>query len=162
MPAGIAQPGVSTLTRQGLELVELLRDAERYGFSADDIQVALAQGATDPVDWLVRQWPHLIETVQVLVTTRGKDIPDSADDVGILSPSEAKEALRLSKGDVWSAVARAIQQRQRKVSCFGLFHAKRNRRDGCLGIFKGTNNINKQTWEYSFFFNIYLFTNLFI
>ncbi|XP_043274207.1 E3 ubiquitin-protein ligase lubel isoform X2 [Venturia canescens] len=114
--SGIIQPSFSTITRQGLELVELLREAEKYGFSADDIQVALAQGATDPVDWLNRQWPHLIETVQVLVTTRGKEMPDSADDVGILSPGEAKEYLRLSKGDVWSAVARAIQQRQRKCA----------------------------------------------
>lgn len=113
--SGILQPSLSTITRQGLELVELLREAEKFGYSADDIQVALAQGATDPVDWLNRQWPHLIETVQVLVTTRGKEIPDSVDDVGILSPSEAKEYLRQSKGDVWSAVARAIQQRQKKV-----------------------------------------------
>ena len=103
-------------TRQGLEIIELLREADKYGFSADDIQAALAHGATDPIDWLIRQWPHLIETVQLLATTRKKEMPESTDDVGSLTPGEAKEALRLSKGDVWTAVARAIQQRQRKVS----------------------------------------------
>lgn len=119
-----SSPGVSTLTRQGLEIVELLREAERQGFSADDVQVALAQGASHPIDWLINQWPHLIETVQVLVSTRGKEVPDSRNDIGILSVVEAKEALRTCKGDVWTSVAKAIQQRQQKV--FILFYFSLN------------------------------------
>ncbi|XP_057337536.1 E3 ubiquitin-protein ligase lubel-like isoform X1 [Microplitis mediator] len=109
-------PSVSTLTRQGFEIVELLREAERQGFSADDIQVALAQGAVNPIDWLINQWPHLIETVQILVTTRGKEMPDCKNDIGYLSIVEAKEVLRACKGDVWTSVTRAIQLRQQKVA----------------------------------------------
>ncbi|XP_032690922.1 uncharacterized protein LOC116853802 isoform X2 [Odontomachus brunneus] len=106
------QQGISTLTRQGLEVVELLRDAERQGFTTDDVQVALAQGAANPLEWLRTQWPHLVETVQVLVTAQGKELKENT--VGVLSPAEAKEALRSVKGDVWNAVAAAIRRRQRK------------------------------------------------
>ncbi|XP_044595347.1 E3 ubiquitin-protein ligase lubel-like isoform X4 [Cotesia glomerata] len=113
---GLVSPSVSTLTRQGLEIVELLREAERQGFSADDIQVALAQGAVNPIDWLINQWPHLIETVQILVSTRGKEMPDCKNDIGFLSIVEAKEVLRVCKGDVWTSVTRAIQLRQQKVA----------------------------------------------
>jgi E3 ubiquitin-protein ligase RNF31 len=105
---------LQSLTRQGLEIVEVLREAERRGFSADDIQVALAQDPGNPLDWLRSQWPHLIETVQLLATARGKDLAEG-NDVGPLSVQEAKEALRIAKGDVWIAVASAIQIRQRKV-----------------------------------------------
>jgi len=104
---------ISTLTRQGLEIVELLREAERQGFTTDDVQVALAQGASNPIEWLNMQWPHLVETVQVLVTAQGKEMKENS--IGILSPAEAKEALRSVKGDTWNAVAVAVRCRQQKV-----------------------------------------------
>ncbi|CAD1473557.1 unnamed protein product, partial [Heterotrigona itama] len=110
--AGPSSQGVSTLTRQGLEIVELLREAEKHGYSTDDVQVALSQGASDPIDWLKTQWPHLVETVQVLASTQGKESKEN--NIGLLSEIEAKEALRVAKGDVWSAVAMAIQRRQLK------------------------------------------------
>ncbi|XP_066586351.1 microtubule-associated protein futsch [Prorops nasuta] len=112
--AGSSAQIPSTLTRQGLEIVELLREAERQGFSADDVQTALAQGATNPIEWLKTQWPHLIETVQILVSTQGKELKEN--NIGDLSIGEAKDALRLVKGDVWNAVAAAIQRRQRKCA----------------------------------------------
>lgn len=108
-----SQQGVSTLTRQGLEIVELLREAERQGFTTDDVQTALAQGASNPIEWLHTQWPHLVETVRVLVTAQGKELRENS--IGVLSQSEAREALRSVKGDVWNAVAAAIQRRQQKV-----------------------------------------------
>lgn len=110
---GSTLPNLSTLTRQGLELVDLLREAERRGLSTDDVQVALARDPVNPLEWLTTQWPHLIETVQVLVTTQGKE--QRENDIGLLSKSEARDALRLSKGDAWTAVAAAVQLRQRKV-----------------------------------------------
>ncbi|XP_043529360.1 E3 ubiquitin-protein ligase lubel isoform X2 [Frieseomelitta varia] len=109
--AGPSSQGVSTL-RQGLEIVELLREAEKHGYSTDDVQVALSQGASDPIDWLKTQWPHLVETVQVLASTQGKELKEN--NIGVLSDVEAKEALRVAKGDVWSAVAMAVQRRQLK------------------------------------------------
>ncbi|XP_014222174.1 uncharacterized protein LOC106649329 [Trichogramma pretiosum] len=111
----------ASITRQDYEpLVEVLREAELRGFSADDIQVAVHQSPRNPLDWLQQQWPHLVETVQILATTRGRELAAGADnnngfnDVGVLSSHEAKEVLRAAKGDPWIAVASAIQLRQRK------------------------------------------------
>ncbi|XP_043784200.1 E3 ubiquitin-protein ligase lubel isoform X5 [Apis laboriosa] len=112
LEAGPSSQGVSTLTRQGLEIVEILREAEKHGYSTDDVQVALSQGASNPIDWLKTQWPHLVETVQVLVTTQGREMKEN--NIGMLSGVEAKEALRVTKGDVWKAVAMAAQRRQLK------------------------------------------------
>ncbi|KAK2585496.1 hypothetical protein KPH14_010148 [Odynerus spinipes] len=106
--------GVSTLTRQGLEIVELLREAERQGFSTDDVQVALAQGAQNPLEWLRTQWPRSIEAVQILVSTQGKE--QRENNIGVLSINEAKDALRSVKGDVWNAVTIATQRRQHKCA----------------------------------------------
>nr|XP_033320964.1 microtubule-associated protein futsch isoform X1 [Megalopta genalis] len=112
LEAGPSSQGVSTLTRQGLEIVELLREAERHGYSTDDVQVALSQGASNPIDWLKAQWPHLVETVQLLATTQGKELKEN--NIGAITAAEAKEALRLAKGDVWNSVAVAVQRRQQK------------------------------------------------
>ncbi|XP_043482698.1 E3 ubiquitin-protein ligase lubel isoform X2 [Leptopilina heterotoma] len=104
--------GMSTMSRQGLEIVQLLREAEKRGFSTDDVQVALAQDEQNPLEWLTTQWPHLVETVQVLASTQGQDQTENC--VRNLSTIEAKIALRLSKGEVWNAVGHAIQLRQHK------------------------------------------------
>lgn len=93
--------------------MELLREAEKQGFTTDDVQVALAQGSSNPIEWLHTQWPHLVETVQVLVTAQGKE--QKENNIGVLSLAEAKEALRSVKGDMWNAVAAAIRRRQQKV-----------------------------------------------
>ncbi|XP_011501181.1 PREDICTED: E3 ubiquitin-protein ligase RNF31-like [Ceratosolen solmsi marchali] len=104
---------LQSLTRQGLELVEMLREAEHRGFSADDIQVALAHDPSNPLNWLRSEWSHLVETVQLLTMSRGKDLAE-VDNIGAISVQEAKEALRNSMGDVWTAVSCAIQIRQKK------------------------------------------------
>lgn len=128
--AGPSGQGVSTLTRQGLEVVELLREAERHGYSTDDVQVALSQGASNPIEWLKTQWPHLVETVLVLATTQGKELNEN--NIGVLTVAEAKEALRLAKGDAWNAVAIAIQRRQQKVRAFGGYFSRLAR--GCYEV----------------------------
>lgn len=107
---------MSTLTRQGLEIVQLLREAEKRGFSTDDVQVALAQDEQNPIEWLTTQWPHLVETVQILASSQGQEQTENC--VRNVSTTEAKIALRLSKGELWNAVGHAIQLRQHKVRFF--------------------------------------------
>lgn len=103
----------NVFSKQGMEIVELLREAEKQGFSVDDVHIAIMQGAKNPIEWLKTQWPHLIETVRILVSTRAKDM-DNDNGLTCISTAECKEALRLSKGEVWSAVIKAIQQRQQQ------------------------------------------------
>ncbi|XP_051169969.1 E3 ubiquitin-protein ligase lubel isoform X2 [Leptopilina boulardi] len=109
---GNSVQGMSTLTRQGLEIVQLLREAEKRGFSTDDVQVALAQDEQNPIEWLTTQWPHLVETVQILASSQGQEQTENC--VRNVSTTEAKIALRLSKGELWNAVGHAIQLRQHK------------------------------------------------
>ncbi|KAG8196404.1 hypothetical protein JTE90_009039 [Oedothorax gibbosus] len=103
-----------TIRAQGLELVRMIREAEQQGFTADDIQVALQNCANHqtPVEWLQENWRPLAAEVVSLCATYARDKRE--DDVGRISDAEAREALRLHKGDVWPAVTECVESRQRK------------------------------------------------
>jgi len=57
----------------------------------------------------------MIETVQTLATKYGRDKGQELNEVGTISPPEAKEALRLHRGNVWAAVTECVEQRRKKV-----------------------------------------------
>ncbi|KAF4526284.1 hypothetical protein B566_EDAN013643, partial [Ephemera danica] len=118
-----------TMKFQGLELVRLLRQAEEHNFTADDVQVALAQcggggdgdglqggdgPAHDPIEWLRHNWRNLIDTVATLATNYGHERAENT--VGNVSAIEARDALRIKKGDVWQAVTHCVEQRQKKYA----------------------------------------------
>lgn len=104
-----------------MEIVQLLREAERHKFTADDLQAALAQcGQQNPIDWLLEHWEKTINTVQTLATNFGRECRQNT--VGTVSVAEAKDALRLHKGNVWAAVTECVEQRQKKVNTI-FFHA---------------------------------------
>ncbi|KAK5645795.1 hypothetical protein RI129_004259 [Pyrocoelia pectoralis] len=103
------------LQRQGFELVKLLREAERYKYSADELQAALLQcGEQNPIDWLCQNWQGKITSVQTLSTQLGREGPINI--IGTVSEVEAREALCLHKGNVWPAVTECVEQRQRKYT----------------------------------------------
>ncbi|KAG1686327.1 Retrovirus-related Pol polyprotein from transposon 17.6 [Nymphon striatum] len=105
-----------SLRQQGFELVKLLREAEKFNFTADDLRVALNHCGSkqNPIQWLQDNWKNMVETVETLATNYGHDKRDN--DVGILSNEEAKEALRHHLGNVWAAVTKCVENRQRKVN----------------------------------------------
>ncbi|KAG0415604.1 hypothetical protein HPB47_007220, partial [Ixodes persulcatus] len=97
---------------QGLELVRLIREAEQRGFTADDLQVAMNHcGNDNPINWLRDNWRHMTETVVTLATNYGHDRRDNT--IGIVSVSEAQNALRRQKGNIWAAVTECVENRQR-------------------------------------------------
>ncbi len=57
----------------------------------------------------------MIETVQALGTKYGRDKGHELNEVGTISPPEAKEALRIHRGNVWAAVTECVDQRRKKV-----------------------------------------------
>ena len=57
----------------------------------------------------------MIETVQTLATKYGRDKGQELNEVGTISSPEAKEALRLHRGNVWAAVTECVDQRRKKV-----------------------------------------------
>ncbi|KAH8019156.1 hypothetical protein HPB51_017367 [Rhipicephalus microplus] len=97
---------------QGLELVRLIREAEQRGFTADDLQVAMNHcGNDNPINWLRDNWQNMTETVVTLATNYGHDRRENT--IGIVSVSEAQNALRHQKGNIWAAVTECVENRQR-------------------------------------------------
>ncbi|XP_075733443.1 uncharacterized protein LOC119176303 isoform X2 [Rhipicephalus microplus] len=97
---------------QGLELVRLIREAEQRGFTADDLQVAMNHcGNDNPINWLRDNWQNMTETVVTLATNYGHDRRENT--IGIVSVSEAQNALRRQKGNIWAAVTECVENRQR-------------------------------------------------
>ncbi|XP_059617781.1 E3 ubiquitin-protein ligase lubel-like [Phlebotomus argentipes] len=97
----------------GMELIRMLRDAEQHNFTAEELQAALAHcGDSNPVSWLRENWHKLVETVQTLATKYGQERKENI--IGTISAIEAREALRIHRGNVWHAVTECIEQRQRK------------------------------------------------
>ncbi|KAJ9593904.1 hypothetical protein L9F63_014664, partial [Diploptera punctata] len=87
---------------QGLELVRMLREAEQHNFTAEDLQ---------------ENWRNMIDTVVTLATNYGHERKEN--NIGTISVSEARDALRMHKGNVWAAVTECVEQRQKKV-CINL------------------------------------------
>merc|ERR1719225_157646 len=78
----------------GIELVKLLREAEKSGFTSEDVQVAVNHcGDVNPIAWLTDNWANMIDTI---------------------SKAEAKEALRKHKGNIWASVTECVEGRQQK------------------------------------------------
>ncbi|KAL5281668.1 RNF31 family protein [Megaselia abdita] len=97
----------------GYELMLLLKEAEQYKFTAEELQVALKHcGNDNPIIWLRDNWNKLVQAVQSLSTKYGLDRSENI--IGTVSNIEAREALRMYKGNVWQAVSECIGQRQRK------------------------------------------------
>ncbi|KAK8770554.1 hypothetical protein V5799_012981 [Amblyomma americanum] len=104
---------------QGLELVRLIREAEQRGFTADDLQVAMNHcGNDNPINWLRDNWQNMTETVVTLATNYGHDRREN--NIGIVSASEAQNALRRQKGNIWAAVTECVENRQRMVRALGV------------------------------------------
>ncbi|EAA43969.3 AGAP007788-PA, partial [Anopheles gambiae str. PEST] len=86
---------------------------EHYHFTAEELQAAMNHcGEKHPVQWLRSNWNKLIETVQTLATKYGHEKRENT--IGTISTVEAREALRMHKGNIWRAITECIEQRQRK------------------------------------------------
>ncbi|XP_025833918.1 uncharacterized protein LOC108736579 isoform X3 [Agrilus planipennis] len=104
-----------TLKNQGLELVKLLREAEHFKYTADEVQAALIHcGNQNPIDWLRQHWTATVASVQTMSTQVGREGPINI--IGTVSEKEARDALCRHKGNVWAAVTECVEQRQRKYA----------------------------------------------
>lgn len=89
------------------------QEAEQFQFTAEELQVALKHcGNENPISWLNGNWNKLVQAVQSLSSKYGLERPENT--IGLVSNVEAREALRIHKGNVWQAVSECIAQRQRK------------------------------------------------
>ncbi|XP_049530928.1 E3 ubiquitin-protein ligase lubel-like isoform X4 [Anopheles darlingi] len=103
----------TSIKEEPSEMTLLLREAERYQFTAEELQAAMNHcGEKHPVQWLRDNWNKLIETVQTLATKYGHEKRENT--IGTISIAEARDALKLHKGNIWRAITECIEQRQRK------------------------------------------------
>lgn len=100
-------------TTSGWELVRLLREAEKSGFTSEDVQVAVNHcGEVNPINWLTENWANMIDTVMTLASNVGHEAEENT--IGTISKAEARESLRKHKGNIWAAVTECVEGRQQK------------------------------------------------
>lgn len=109
-------PAPQTVQTPPDNIALLLHEARQHRYGPEELQAALLHCGTDhPVDWLRQHWPRLCDTVQTLATRFGQHA--GADNrVGVVSATEARDALLLHRGQVAQAVTECVQQRQTKWS----------------------------------------------
>ncbi|CAG2059673.1 unnamed protein product, partial [Timema podura] len=91
------------------------QEAEQHNFTTEDLQVAMSHcGDKSPILWLQENWRNMIDTVVTLATNYGHERKEN--NIGTISVQEARDALRLHKGNVWAAVTECVEQRQKKYA----------------------------------------------
>lgn len=91
----------------------LPQKAEKDGFSAEELNIACVLAIDDPegpIHWLHTSWFDLIHKVMLEVA-----IPENSQEIGNVSPEEAREALIECTGEVSRATAKCMEIRKKKV-----------------------------------------------
>ena len=89
------------------------QEAEKSGFTSEDVQVAVNHcGEMNPIGWLTENWGNMIDTVMTLASNVGHEAEENT--IGTISKSEAKDALRKHKGNIWASVTECVEGRQQK------------------------------------------------
>ena len=91
----------------------LLQKAEKDGFSAEELNIASVLAIDDvegPIHWLHTTWYDLIHKVMLEVA-----IPENSQEIGNVSPEEAREALIECTGEVSRATTKCMEIRKKKV-----------------------------------------------
>jgi E3 ubiquitin-protein ligase RNF31 len=116
---------LSAQKNKGMELVRMLRDAEKGGFTPEDLQVGLNHcGENNPVMWLKDNLGNMVDTVVTLASNVGHETEQNT--IGEISRSEGKEALRKHKGNVWAAVTECVEGRRAKVGTICAYILRHN------------------------------------
>ncbi|KAL0849380.1 hypothetical protein ABMA28_013683, partial [Loxostege sticticalis] len=92
---------------RGLELARLMADAERLGFSAAEVQAALAQSPAAPLAWLRERWPSLCAGVRAAAARLAP--------AARVSELEARAALARHRGAMWPAVTECVERHRRQT-----------------------------------------------
>ncbi|XP_038223465.1 E3 ubiquitin-protein ligase lubel-like isoform X2 [Zerene cesonia] len=97
---------------RGLELARLMSEAERLGFSAAEVQAALAQNPVAPLSWLRERWPSLCAGVRAAAARLASGIN--------VSELEARAALARHRGAMWPAVTECVERHRRQMGDIGV------------------------------------------
>ena len=92
---------------RGMELAQLMGEAERLGFSAAEVQAALTQSPASPLAWLRERWPSLCAGVRAAAVR----LAPTAN----VTELEARAALARHRGAMWPAVTECVDRHKRQV-----------------------------------------------
>nr|XP_046917921.1 E3 ubiquitin-protein ligase lubel-like [Dermatophagoides farinae] len=96
------------------QMIQTLREAEKKGYTADDLEAAIQFSPVSPLEWLEKNWKNLCETVMTmsnnqiveLERTNGNKMPNFI----MITEKDAKTALRLCKGNLWQSIEKCVQR----------------------------------------------------
>lgn len=103
----LAGAGARREAERGMELAQLMGEAERLGFSAAEVQAALTQSPAAPLAWLRERWPSLCAGVRAAAARLA---PTAA-----ITELEARAALARHRGAMWPAVTECVDRHRRQV-----------------------------------------------
>lgn len=103
----LAGAGAMREAERGMELAQLMSEAERLGFSAAEVQAALTQSPASPLAWLRERWPSLCAGVRAAAARLA---PAAA-----ITELEARAALARHRGAMWPAVTECVDRHKRQV-----------------------------------------------
>lgn len=100
----------------GLQIIQTLREAEKRGYTAEDVEVAIQFNPHAPLDWLDDNWASMCETVLTMANNQIIELERATGSrkapILLVSSKDAKVALRLCKGNIWQSVERCVQRYQ--------------------------------------------------
>ncbi|CAB3230802.1 unnamed protein product [Arctia plantaginis] len=108
----LASAGGSREAERGIELAQLMSEAERLGFSAAEVQAALTQSPAAPLAWLRERWPSLCAGVRAAAVRLA---PAAA-----ITDMEARAALARHRGAMWPAVTECVERHRRQTEVIGV------------------------------------------
>ncbi|KAJ8729298.1 hypothetical protein PYW08_000879 [Mythimna loreyi] len=108
----LAGAGAMREAERGMELAQLMGEAERLGFSAAEVQAALTQSPASPLAWLRERWPSLCAGVRAAAARLA---PTAA-----ITELEARAALARHRGAMWPAVTECVDRHKRQTELMGV------------------------------------------
>jgi hypothetical protein len=96
--------------------------ADRQGFEYEEMQAALSRcqnKSKEALQFLTSEWKKLVEVI--IASSRAEGQKSEQNDIGDISPEEARQALQENKGDMGAAVRACVTKRKELVSLVVVF-----------------------------------------
>ncbi|RWS31069.1 RING finger protein 31-like protein [Leptotrombidium deliense] len=107
--------------KSGFEMLKVLREAEKKGFTAEDVEIAFNFSADSAMEWLETNWSNMVETVltlannQIMQNEKKRGVTKKALlQIPLITETEAKQALRNARGNIWQAIEKCVQRKEQE------------------------------------------------
>ncbi|XP_027206289.2 linear Ubiquitin E3 ligase isoform X1 [Dermatophagoides pteronyssinus] len=106
-----------SLINSGKQMIQIIRDAEKKGYSSDDLEVAIQFDPVSPLEWLEKNWKNLCEIVRTISNNQIVEFESTngnskIENFSMITEKDAKIALRLCKGNLLQSIEKCVQRYQ--------------------------------------------------